>query len=278
MCMNKYTCFTPSREAIIREYIEKPGASITTASVALGITRKVLWRCLKTYGLKAKSKGRKGIQRKNYVFDVDSFKAEYFKPGVTLSQYAQKLGVGTDTLRRVMRDNGISSKPKKGSYYKHETDILSRISLEDIEKSYFSIPKASLESAAKKLGIARNSLGKAIKQLGLEAKPRFRTGELHGNWNGGTSYNPLYPWSFKLIRAKIIEREKGKCMICQKQYGGVWRSKKRSLSIHHIDYDKCNSDKRNLVALCFPCHSKTNYKRDTWIPFFKSYIKSIYEV
>ncbi len=278
--MNKYTCVTPSKESIIKEYVEKPEASITTASKALGITRKVLWRCLKTYGIEAKSKGRKGIAKKGSQFNVDSFKEEYYNSGITLSQYAKKLGVGSDTLSRWIKDNGLTVKPKKGNYYKHPTqDVLLRITKEDIERVYLSVPDASLESAGKILKVSRNALGKAIRQLGLKTKPRFRLGEYHPNWNGGTSYNPDYPWSFKQTRKRIIERDGNKCAMCQKTRHTMKHSMqyKRDLAVHHIDYNKSNSDEKNLVALCYSCHGKTNYNRESWIPFFKTYIQNLYE-
>lgn len=274
--MNKYTCSTLPKAVIVKEYIKKPGASITTASAALGITRKVFWRSLKTYGIKAKSKGRKGVQKKNYIFDVDSFKKDYFKPGATLVQYAKKIGISYDTLWVRMKEHGIQAKPKKGSYYKQKTEILSRITKEDIERAYFAHPKTSLEQAAVKLGVERNALSRAIKKLGMIVKPRFRTGEDHPNWNGGSSYHPDYPWSFKLIREKILSRDSNKCINCQKSKN--LKNHKRSLSIHHIDYNKHNSDEKNLVSLCDSCHSKTNYNRKRWIPKFQKYINNLYKI
>jgi len=36
------------------------------------------------------------------------------------------------------------------------------------------------------------------------------------------------------------------------------------LSVHHVDYDKYNSDPSNLVALCDTCHPMTNWNREYW--------------
>ena len=40
----------------------------------------------------------------------------------------------------------------------------------------------------------------------------------------------------------------------------------RELDVHHIDYDKKNSNHDNLVSLCHSCHMKTNVekKRNYW--------------
>jgi hypothetical protein len=34
--------------------------------------------------------------------------------------------------------------------------------------------------------------------------------------------------------------------------------------VHHIDYDKANCAKENLITLCEVCHGRTNYNRDYW--------------
>ena len=37
---------------------------------------------------------------------------------------------------------------------------------------------------------------------------------------------------------------------------------------HHIDYNKKNNVLKNLVTLCFNCHSMTNSHRESWLRFF----------
>ena len=271
MSMNQYTCYTPSRDKIIKEYLNKPNASITTASATLGITRKVLWRCLKIYGIRAKSRGRPNIQRKDYIFNVKSFQREYSKSGVTIRQCAEKIGISTDTLRRLMRFHKIQTKPWRNTY--QQPTILAKITKKDIEQAYLLNLKASLDKAAKLLKVSRNALSRAIKKLGLRCKPKFRTGELHPNWNGGTSYHPLYPWKFVQKRKIILARDGNKCILCQKTKNSM--RYKRDLSVHHIDYDKNNCVDSNLVSLCHFCHGKTNYNRTKWITVFQQYIRKL---
>ena len=38
----------------------------------------------------------------------------------------------------------------------------------------------------------------------------------------------------------------------------------KELSIHHIDYDKNNCNKENLISLCISCHMRSNYNRPHW--------------
>ncbi len=92
------------------------------------------------------------------------------------------------------------------------------------------------------------------------------SGSNNPNWKGGISLL-RYPTRFRNFHFKesIRERENRKCFIC-----GVHESELgRRLDVHHIDYDRFNLDKNNLVALCHSCHIQTNYgNRDFWRYFF----------
>jgi len=52
--------------------------------------------------------------------------------------------------------------------------------------------------------------------------------------------------------------------------------KTQKLSVHHIDYDKMNSNEKNLISLCVSCHGKTNINRKHWIIFFNGIINEKY--
>jgi 5-methylcytosine-specific restriction endonuclease McrA len=87
-------------------------------------------------------------------------------------------------------------------------------------------------------------------------------GHKHPNWNGGSSKFP-YPFEFnKHLKEEIKKRDNHSCKICGKET--------QKLAIHHIDYDKNNIKMENLTALCYSCHSKTNYNRQNWISFFSN--------
>ncbi len=83
-------------------------------------------------------------------------------------------------------------------------------------------------------------------------------GEKNGSWNGGASIG-IYAITFTDdLRSLIRKRDKFTCKVCQK----------RGWDVHHIDYDKMNSDPVNLITLCRSCHMKTNFNRENWIRFF----------
>ncbi len=47
----------------------------------------------------------------------------------------------------------------------------------------------------------------------------------------------------------------------------------RMLNIHHIDYNKENYEKTNLITTCLPCNVRANYNRDYWKEYYNNKIK-----
>lgn len=67
------------------------------------------------------------------------------------------------------------------------------------------------------------------------------------------------------------------------QYCGIVEEKhlliyKQNLHIHHIDYNKLNCNKNNLITLCKSCHGKSHFNRDYWFAYYKYTIKEFYNV
>ena len=99
---------------------------------------------------------------------------------------------------------------------------------------------------------------KFLKGIHLSPKSEFKPGEKHIFWQGGISKEP-YPFEFtKELKFYIKHLYSCKCQIC-KTY--------KDLMVHHIDYDKKNSNTNNLIPLCRSCHSKTNYNRKYWTKY-----------
>jgi len=78
----------------------------------------------------------------------------------------------------------------------------------------------------------------------------------------------IYPVIFKKIGELIRKRYNYICQVCGKY------QKNRKFDVHHIDYDKNNNKRINLIILCLKCHRKTNHNRDYWYAYFKYIIKS----
>ena len=84
--------------------------------------------------------------------------------------------------------------------------------------------------------------------------------EKNPNWRGGKSFEP-YPlqWTEEL-RELVREKYNRCCALCN--------VKRKKPDVHHIDYNKENCAVSNLIALCVPCHRKTNHNRKHWQEVF----------
>jgi len=86
------------------------------------------------------------------------------------------------------------------------------------------------------------------------------------SWRGGIS---RLPYSFDFndeLKELIRRRDNYNCREC----GRPQEKQKYPLSVHHINYDKFDTDPENLTSLCNRCHAKTNYNREFWTQYFQS--------
>lgn len=60
------------------------------------------------------------------------------------------------------------------------------------------------------------------------------------------------------LREEIRARDGYRCRLCGAP------PIRRGLHVHHIDYQKDNTLPENLITLCQPCHSRTNFNRNHW--------------
>jgi len=95
---------------------------------------------------------------------------------------------------------------------------------------------------------------------------------MFNNWSSKVPYT--IKWTNQ-IREIIRKRDNYECQNCSKIQKQELKELNRRLSIHHINYDKSNCNKKNLVTLCLKCHLKTNLNRDYWFAYF-TYIMENY--
>lgn len=129
--------------------------------------------------------------------------------------------------------------------------------------------KLSKETVKK---MCNNRVGMTGKKHTEEAKRKNREahlGEKSSNWQGGISFEPYNTDWTKTLKRSIRERDKYTCQICSKQ------QEDRAFHVHHIDYNKLNSNPNNLITLCSNCHMKTNHNRDYWINYFSKLYERI---
>jgi hypothetical protein len=58
-----------------------------------------------------------------------------------------------------------------------------------------------------------------------------------------------------ISKNRVKEIYGGECVLC-----GI----RKRVCIHHIDYNKQNNNEYNLITLCTPHHTQTNFNRDKW--------------
>lgn len=75
-----------------------------------------------------------------------------------------------------------------------------------------------------------------------------------------TRYKPYTAEFNRQIKDLVRTRDNASCRVCNKtrtEAGGV-------LEIHHINYNKSDSNPINLITLCKRCHGRTNGNRLHW--------------
>jgi len=88
-------------------------------------------------------------------------------------------------------------------------------------------------------------------------------------YNKHGTIRSMFPYDVnfnKRLKDSISKRDNYTCQLCKKKFPF-------SYHVHHIDYDKTNSNPTNLIFLCGSCHGKTNFNRQYWQNYFKKYQK-----
>ena len=96
-----------------------------------------------------------------------------------------------------------------------------------------------------------------------------RDRENNPNWKGGISNLP-YALDFNSkLKQQIRERDNFTCQNCGMTEEEHLLKRNTKLNIHHVDYNKQNCEKDNLITVCHYCNSKANGNRDYWYAFYK---------
>ena len=112
------------------------------------------------------------------------------------------------------------------------------------------------------LGIPHSEETRA--RLSVALKGRY-TGSDNGNWLGGIGNFP-YAFSFnEVLKEEVRVRDGHRCQLC----GVLQIECLERLPVHHIDYDKKNSDPANLLTLCKRCNARVNGNRRYWKALFQ---------
>jgi len=165
-------------------------------------------------------------------------------------------GLTKETDERVRKNGEAISKALKG---KHHTEGARRkMSKAQKGENNPMFGKHHTEKTKKKM--SKGHKGKHYPKLSKACKgennPNFN------NWSSRFPYN-VNDWTCDLKKF-IRERDDYQCQFCGIKENG------RKHSVHHIDYDKQNCSKENLITLCLSHNMKANFGKNKWQFLFET--------
>ena len=112
---------------------------------------------------------------------------------------------------------------------------------------------------------------KTRKKMSKSGKGKHKC-ENNGNWQGGKSFEPYDTKFNNTYKEFIRKRDNYTCQLC----GKTQKENRVKLSVHHIDYDKMNTQPSNNKSLCRSCNAKVNTDREEWKKFFQEKMRRKY--
>ena len=99
-----------------------------------------------------------------------------------------------------------------------------------------------------------------------------RLGSNNPNWKGGPTLDPYCEvWIDNEFKEMIKTRDDCRCMNpCCSDRG-------TALVVHHINYNKLDCDKKNLISLCNSCNSAANFNRNWHRAWYQAIMYMRYE-
>ena len=113
---------------------------------------------------------------------------------------------------------------------------------------------------------------RAIRCSSCGAKERQKNPKDCPSYIDGRSRFP-YPLGFdNKLKLQIHQRDIFTCQNCEMTEEEHLIVIGTILHVHHIDYNKDNLDKNNLITLCQGCNLRANFNRTYWINFYQKKI------
>ena len=202
-------------------------------------------------------------------------------PAVAAKSAAARKGKGTGDRNAMKRPEVAAKKaatmigPKNPQWGKrglkspmwgqhHSAETINKIREVHIGKLRSAESKA--RQSASTTGNKNHRWGKHHTPEAVTKQADAKKGSKNPSWLGGISREP-YGWEWNdELREEVRRRDGHQCQLC----GAPQAECKRKLDVHHIDYDKKNSDPVNLVALCVFCNLKVNANRQHWTAHFQA--------
>lgn len=165
---------------------------------------------------------------------------------------------------------GHKSFSEKGRFTKGHIPKHSKINKKELIELYSC--KKSIKEISGYFGCRETTVYQYLQNHNIKLR-EYPNGEKHHCWKGGKSFEPYDKRFNNIFKRRIRKRDNQVCMLCS-----IHREKlNKSLTVHHVNYDKKLSIPQNCLSLCNSCHTKTNFNREHWIKFFQSLLSKKYD-
>ena len=213
-------------------------------------------------GKKAKSCG---CDRYNFTEEHKQNIAKALKGKNKSEEHKQKIS-------KTRIEKGLAKGENNPLYGKHQTkETKQKLRDKAIERyknseNHPMFGKSQTEETRQKMREAK--IGKNAGEKNYFYGKKF-IGKDNHQWQDGKSFEPYNPEFNKELKQQILERDNYICQ-CPNCEDII-----NILHIHHIDYDKKNSNPKNLIVLCRKCHMKTFGKNNRiyWIEYYQNIMK-----
>lgn len=168
-----------------------------------------------------------------------------YAQGRSLASLAEEHGCCLETVRKVLKRNGINRRPTGGVYR-----TLDRSQLDELNRRWQS--GESQTSIAISLGVSQCVVSRMLRAAGYNKENRRAAGERHGSWKGGRYTNnlgyvlvrvppedPLHPAGNRTTTSYMPEH---RYVMAQK----LGRPLRRTETVHHINGDRADNRVENL--------------------------------
>ena len=143
----------------------------------------------------------------------------------------------------------------KGSHHSPQT----RARMSESQRRRYQNPAERDKMRARQTGKPSPMRGRKASAQTRAKMSASHSGPLCHLWRGGVSFEPYtLDWT-KTLKRSIRERDHYTCQACGALQSDV------AFDVHHIDFDKTNSDPSNLITLCHSCHARITITRAPWI-------------
>ncbi len=278
---------TLNRNFLKKHYIKKK-KSIRQISKESGKARITIVGYLKKYNIKQRTRSesaktdivinkiRKSQLGKSKYVKILTRKVLKQKYMIENSyQIAKDLGCSDVTIRNYLEKFGISRRNKADCIAGYSKILTKQF----LQKEYVN-HKKTIHQIAQQLDYSDATIYKYLRKFNI---PTIRT-RINGNRLkikehrcidcGKEISNYKYKRcnscaQIKRLKDQIRKRDNYTCQNCDMTEEEHIIVLGEVLSVHHIDYNKKNCNKNNLISLCRQCNARVNFNRKYWKEYFE---------